>query len=330
MDTNNNPFEEWIEYLVQLGNFEQRIDIHSAYHVMSGDWHDSFVQFEKDLLTWVPSESNASNLWLRDYINATLSSTEYVSKFGEIPYLVGSEYMGQIHNFGLNRRSFAEFCLKNKYNYNPDFVQINQGALKMLNFWGQFEPAYWELGPTSANQIVEIDSPPRRDSFAAPISLVDRFQAGIVAVDFIYNLSIERRISGLPYIIYTEDIRNSYFRVGALMAILWKSTAFPMDKNLIKSLSKQSFNNIVKALLSDARYTSQNNFIWSESDEVENAPNWKSESWFGYFMDAHFPWVYHEDLGWIYIAGVSPSQFWFYSKKTWLVVDWFNSLSCIV
>ena len=86
------------------------------------------------------------------------------------------------------------------------------------------------------------------------------------------------------------------FRVGALMAILWKSTAFPMDKNLIKSLSKQSFNNIVKALLSDARYTSQNNFIWSESDEVENAPNWKSRSWFGYFMDAHFPWVYHEDL----------------------------------
>ena len=83
------------QYLVQLGNFEQRIDIHSAYHVMSGDWHDSFVQFEKDLLTWVPSESNASNLWLRDYINATLSSTEYVSKFGEIPYLVGSEYMGK-------------------------------------------------------------------------------------------------------------------------------------------------------------------------------------------------------------------------------------------
>ena len=33
--------------------------------------------------------------------------------------------------------------------------------------------------------------------------------------------------------------------------------AFPMDKNLIKSLSKQSFNNIVKALLSDARYTSR-------------------------------------------------------------------------
>ena len=67
-------------------------------------------------------------------------------RFGEIPYLVGSiQYMGHnIHNFGQNRRSFAEFCLKNKYNYNPDFVQINQGALKMLNFWGQFEPAYWE------------------------------------------------------------------------------------------------------------------------------------------------------------------------------------------
>lgn len=319
LNTQNNPLEEWIKYLVELGNFEQRIDIHSAYHVMSGDWHDSFVQFEKDILTWLPSESNASNLWLRDYINATLSSNEYVSKFGEIPYLVGSEFMGKVHNFGQNRRSFSEFILKNKYDYNPSFVQINQGALKMLNFWGQFEPDYWELGPTSATQVIEMDSPPRRDAFAPPIPLVDRFQAGIVAVDFIYNIAIERRLGGLPYIVYTEDIRDSYFRVGALMAILWKSMAFPMDKNLINSLRNQSFNDIVKALLSDSRYTSQNNFIWAESDEVENAPNWKNESWFGYFMDSNFPWVYHEDLEWIYIAGVSPTSFWFYSEKLgWL------------
>ena len=114
LDTTNNPFEEWIEYLVQLGNFEQRIDIHSAYHVMSGDC--TILLYNLKRFTHMGTKVNLmiSNLWLRDYINATLSSTEYVSKFGEIPYLVGSEYMGQIHNFGLNRRSFAEFCL-NKY-----------------------------------------------------------------------------------------------------------------------------------------------------------------------------------------------------------------------
>ena len=104
MDTNNNPFENG-SISRSMGNFEQRIDIHSAYHVMSGDWHDSFVQFEKIYL-----HGYQVNLMLQIYglgtiYNATLSSTEYVSKFGEIPYLVGSEYMGQIHNFGLNRRS---------------------------------------------------------------------------------------------------------------------------------------------------------------------------------------------------------------------------------
>ena len=46
---------------------------------------------------------------------------------------------------------------------------------------------------------------------------------------------------------------------------------------------------------------------------------WKSESWFGSFMDKYFPWVYHEDLKWIYIVGVSPMEFWFYSEKLgWL------------
>ena len=61
--------------------------------------------------------------------------------------------------------------------------------------------------------------------------------------------------------------------------------------------------------------TPRNLILFGPSLMMLNAPDWKSESWFGYFMDSHFPWVYHEDLGWVYIAGVSPSQFWFYSEK---------------
>ena len=99
------------------------------------------------------------------------------------------------------------------------------------------------------------------------------------------------------------------------MSILWRENAFPIDRNLISALKNESFETILARLLSDSRYTSRYNLIWSESDEVEDAPHWKSESWFGYFMDSNFPWVFHEDLGWIYIAGVSPTQFWFYSEQ---------------
>jgi hypothetical protein len=248
-----------------------------------------------------------------------LSSQNYISKFGTVPFLVGAESMKSIHNFGQNRRSFAELCLKNKYASTPSFLQMNQGASKMLNYWAQFEPDYWELPFTSTNTLLQVDSPPRRDAFSPPISLIDRFSSGIIAVDFIYELTIERKINGLPYILYTEDYRDNYFKIGALMAILWGENAFPIDQNLIQLLKDQSFETIIDKLFSDSRYTSRYNFIWSESDEVPNAPDWKRESWFGYFMDSNFPWVFHEDLGWIYIAGVSPTQFWFYSEKLgWL------------
>jgi hypothetical protein len=32
-------------------------------------------------------------------------------------------------------------------------------------------------------------------------------------------------------------------------------------------------------------------------------------------MYKNVPWIYHEDLEWIFIAGVSRSSFWFYSEK---------------
>jgi hypothetical protein len=186
---------------------------------------------------------------------------------------------------------------------------MNQASVKMLNFWSQFEPNYWELG-SRVDADAPTDSPPRRDSLTG-----NNYGAGECAVDLIYRLAVEEKINGLPYISYTEDYRDTYYKIGAIMVSLWKEKAFPIDLSFIQSVQAKPIKSIIETILADRRYTSRFNLIWAEADEVENAPNWKSESWFGYFMDSHFPWVFHENLGWIYIAGVSPSQFWFYSEK---------------
>ena len=307
--TSSSPIADWTEYLVALGDFQNRIDIHSAHHITMGAWHESFVDYKTETDSFVPADSNSSILWLKSYINTLLSGSSYVSKFGQVPYLVGSASMGTVYNFGLNRRMFAEQCLRNKFSYNPSFLQMNQASVKMLNFWSQFEPNYWELG-SRVDANAPTDSPPRRDSLTG-----NNYGAGECAVDLIYRLAVEEKINGFPYISYTEDYRESYYKVGAIMVSLWKQKAYPMDLSFIQSIQAKPLKNIIETILADRRYTSKFNLIWSESDDVENAPDWKSESWFGYFMDSHFPWVYHEDLGWVYIAGVSPSQFWFYSEK---------------
>jgi hypothetical protein len=58
LDQNTKPIVEWIQYLTEIGDFDKRIDIHSAYHITNANWHDSYVHLEKDLNLWTPIDSN--------------------------------------------------------------------------------------------------------------------------------------------------------------------------------------------------------------------------------------------------------------------------------
>ena len=62
--------------------------------------------------------------------------------------------------FDLNRRSFAERCLSNKYGDHPNFQQMFQGSKRMLDVWAVFNPEYWELSPASTDP--QGFSPPRQ------------------------------------------------------------------------------------------------------------------------------------------------------------------------
>ena len=37
------------------------------------------------------------------------------------------------------------------------------------------------------------------------------------------------------------------------------------------------------------------------TEGVEVRGGWKRAGWFGYFYGAFYPWVHHENLGWVYI-----------------------------
>ena len=91
--------------------------------------------------------------------------------------------------------------------------------------------------------------------------------------------------------------------------------SFSIDEEILATLAEKSQREIIEFTINNYRYTSRFNDIWSNSDPIDNVPNWKSESWFGSFMDKYFLWVYHEDLKWIYIVGVSLWNFGFILKN---------------
>ena len=42
---------------------------------------------------------------------------------------------------------------------------------------------------------------------------------------------------------------------------------------------------------------------------------WKRVGWFGYYFGAFYPWVYHENLGWLYVVQKSGEDTWFYRER---------------
>ena len=307
-----STLSSWVDDLTEVASFQQKMSIIAARHICMGEWHNAFLDLEADFSLWIPTGAANSN-WLKNYIDSVLFSDQYIAKFGVLPYMVGFHNEKDIHDFDLNRRSFAERCLTNKYGETPNFQQMFQGSKRMLDVWAVFNPEYWELSPASTDP--QGFSPPRLDSLTP-----NAYLAGECAVDFVLKLTEEVPIDNLSYILYTEPLRKRTYKVATLIQLLWRENADPVQDADIRRLSALPINDAVQSILNDYRYTSRFNLIWRDSTVSDsNAPSWKNEDWFGYFWDKYFPWVYHTKFEWIYVAGVSPTQFWFhYGELGWL------------
>jgi hypothetical protein len=325
--TEENGLAKWVDQLTDRASFSDRVSIMAAYHISMGEWHESYFDLEHAIeLVDLNASSTAGIMRLKRYINEILTSVRYEGKFGSVPYQVGSFSMSNTFNFDVNRRSFVEQSLTNKYSYleneyTPAFQQLFQGSQRMLTRWGSFEPDYWELPSfTGTPPRGAFDSPPRRDALTA-----NAFAAGECAVDLIYNLANETKMSGVTdgsanYIVYSENIRETIYRTATLMSLLWRSKAFPLNNAQLIKFSELPFDQVIQIILEDHRYSSRFNLIWRDSQPViQGSPDWKNESWFGNFYDKHFPWIYHEHLGWLYMAGVTPYEYWFHHQTLgWL------------
>jgi hypothetical protein len=50
------------------------------------------------------------------------------------------------------------------------------------------------------------------------------------------------------------------------------------------------------------------------SSGADVGAGWKRAGWFGYYFGAFYPWVYHKNLGWLYIVQKSGEDTWFYRE----------------
>ena len=347
----------WIIDLSERADFNRRMDVFSANRVILGEFHESFFAYKNDFDTNVATSpiDTDDETWLRLYIENKLSSIEYRARFDPIPFLVGSYANSDRYYYDQNRRNFVHQILSNKYeDYLLRFDQLHVGSTRILQFWGTVESqsrgfpnGYWEIsGPSQAqinpnnNQVLQdfLTEPPRRDSYFGfrlypsgltstaagtiingPITNNGLPRQGECAVEFVFNLTRETKFNGMDYVPYTEQYRDTMFKKGTILVMLWKEKAFPMSYSKLSAMPSDMME-FIKYVIDHPNFFAKYNFIWQDSPPVNlDNPYWKSESWFGYFWDKYFPWIYHKDLGWVYVAGVSTENFWIYQEKLgWL------------
>ena len=281
-----------------MGAFSDRVDIVAAHKCVFGEWHEEYERFETDSNRYigVPSDylsalvgvQTIDPYWLKQYISDLLVSADYSFKYVRLPYLVGSYFTSNIVNYQSNRYDFINRHFQHKYAHYPNIQQLTQVSYKMLQWWGTFEPEYWELpsgtktDPQSGFNGIDPDSPPRRDMFVpVPVaggSAVRRtYEAGEVAVDFIFNLAKETEFrDGVPYILSTSELRDNQFTVATLMHLLWKANADVLTDNEVNLIAQLPIQDAIKAILMDYRYTSRHNIILAGSEKLgTDFPHWK-------------------------------------------------------
>jgi hypothetical protein len=53
--------------------------------------------------------------------------------------------------------------------------------------------------------------------------------------------------------------------------------------------------------------------------DFTTGPSKRSSLWFGRYDDTYYPWIHHQELGWLLINGFDPKSIWMYSPS----IDWF-------
>jgi hypothetical protein len=246
-------------------------------------------------------------------------------------------YAGQFSSFGGEPNATVTFAL------NPDAAgaylkfEINaSGSLRTLVALDYEETSQWTLNVTALNDFDESAS----RSFVLDVTNlyeapVNYSPSDITAPD---GLSIKRNdpVGTVVGTFEVFDINDSGFHAFELVGGEGSAdnALFFLDLNgTLRNASVLSYDQnrslSVRIRVTDSWYLSyEESFSVSYvavappgesvgliSDGTDLGGGWKRAGWFGYYFGAFYPWVYHENLGWLYVAQESAVDTWLHHKR---------------
>ena len=127
-------------------------------------------------------------------------------------------------------------------------------------------------------------------------------------------------------------VDNQYFVLDLNGSLTTSSVLdFGLDQNLsiyvqVSDLSGASYQKKF-TILYEHQEPGEDVVVLSAGADIECG--WKRAGWFGYYFSSFYPWLYHQNLGWVYVSEKNYGGVWFYRNRLgwiWTSPDVFPSL----
>ncbi|MCG8525478.1 MAG: DVUA0089 family protein [Opitutales bacterium] len=246
--------------------------------------------------TPLPTDSGVSNESLNQTIAYLYNSPKYLNSYDPVQELVASD---------LNRRSMFRQLFVNRYDQEPTQQQLLQASSRMLvaSSLEVFTGAFLRNDKVGLNDyIYNLPDVQGAEDAAFLIRSFFKRRPNDVEVEELSVLTLEQQIES---ILSDQEYRLRFDPVVAIDAILE-----PM------SLSQGGFDEEEPVFF---ELPGQGEFVRSPfSNPEKEEDGWKYLGWFGWYSDAHYPWIYHEQLEWIEVIPIQEREFWMWHQLT----DW--------
>ena len=109
---------------------------------------------------------------------------------------------------------------------------------------------------------------------------------------------------------------NEYGELSYKLDVNW-GVVLPVSGNANPYQFEPLVNSVVQAIY---EYGAGESIVFLEYGKVIGNTGWKFAGWFGNYFPSDTPWLYHENLGWVYLNQVSRGSVWIYHDRlgwTW-------------
>ena len=117
---------------------------------------------------------------------------------------------------------------------------------------------------------------------------------------------------------------NSFFELNEMVSLRTKEVLdFGKDQTLVVRLQVTDSRGgiLLRSLQIDYIHEEPGEDAVLLSDGAEVIPGWKRAGWFGFYFADFYPWVYHENLGWLFVSEKTTEGAWFHRERSGLGMD---------